>query len=1253
MRVIVFSCLFGLFTLGFCLLSFAAEDWENEQLIGINKEPARATSLPFQSEKAALTIDFSESDYYQLLNGDWKFNWAPRPEKRPVDFYKPGYDVSEWDTIEVPSNWQMKGYGVPIYSNQSYPFKRDWPSVTGTPPEEFTSYINRNPVGSYRRTFTVSKDWKDRETFIHFDGVESAFYIWVNGKKVGYSQGSYTPAEFNLTPYLKTGENTLAVEVYRWSDGSYLECQDFWRLSGIFRDVYLWSAPAMRIQDFFITTDLDDQYRDAELKLDAQLVGAEGTLELGLFDAAGNKLFSVSKPAADNVQLSKTVANPLKWTAETPNLYTAVLTLKNRHGKAVDIRSCRMGYREVSIKGQEVFVNGKPLIFYGTNRHEHDPDTGRRVTAELMLKDILLMKRHNINAVRTSHYPNGPRWYELCDEYGLFVMDEANIESHGYYYGKDSLSHPPEWRKAHVDRVVSMVQRDKNHPSIIMWSLGNEAGPGDNFLYAEKALKAIDTTRPSHYERNSALCDVDSTMYPSVVGLDRIGQSEKQKPFVVCEYAHAMGNAIGNLREYVETFRTRKRLAGGFIWDWVDQTLNKTDANGVVFGAYGGDFGDFPNNGNFCVNGIVFADRSISPKLLEVKKAYQPILIEEVDALQGRLRLTNWFIHSDLNTLAAVWTLSEDGTVIQQGSLPAVDLPAGASTELTIPFKPVTATPGAEYWLRLSFRLKQDTSWADAGHEIAWEQVAVPFPADPAPLFACSAPMPNVEESGETTMVSGKGFSAVFNKKSGTLSKLEYNGKPVIAPAQAPQLNVFRAPLDNDRPFKKIWRSNHLDALQHTCRSFSIRPNPKAGTVDVHAAMTASAEGSSFDYALFYSIYGDGTMVVNSHVIPDETNVSLPKVGISMALDQRLENLEWYGRGPQENFMDRNWGAAVGVYESTVTEQYIPYPRPQETGVKTDVRWVALADRSGAGVLFSMPQPMAMSALHYTSADLDEAEHTNELEKRGEVYLSLDIAQAGIGNGSCGAGTMDKYILRSRPFAFGFMVRPLTGKKDDTAALARLRMPVAAPVLVSRNNDGWVELSSSTPDAKIECAINGAPFQAYVGGFDLAAGGTVRARASRKGLAPSPITETVYGKTEPKPKIIHVDSEERKSPASNVLDGSTETYWHTQWQGAKPDYPHEVQLDLGKEKEIVGFYYCPRQGSANGRIKDYEIYFSNDPKKWGKAAKAGSFKKSKNRTEVKLKKSVQARYFRFVAIAPLDETHPFATASELGVLTTD
>ncbi len=1249
MQITAFGRLFCLFILYLSLSSFAAEDWENEQIIGINKEPARATSLPFQSEKVALTGDFSKSDYYQLLNGVWKFNWAPRPEKRPVDFYKPDYDVSGWDDITVPANWQMEGYGVPIYCNQPYPFKRDWPSVTGTPPEEFTSFINRNPVGSYRRTFKISKGWKNRETFIHFDGVESAFYIWVNGRKVGYSQGSYTPAEFNLTPYLKEGENTLAVEVYRWSDGSYLECQDFWRLSGIFRDVYLWSAPKSRIQDFFITTDLDEQYRDAELKLDAQLVNAQGTLELSLFDASNKKMLSISKAAADRVQLSRTVGNPLKWTAETPNLYRAVLILKDSSGKTMDIRSCRIGFREVEVAGKQVLINGKSLIFYGTNRHEHDPDHGRHVTEELMVQDILLMKRHNINAVRTSHYPNAPRWYELCDEYGLFVLDEANIESHGYGYGEASLSHPPEWRKAHVDRVESMVLRDKNHPSIIMWSLGNEAGPGDNFLHAEKAIKALDSTRPTHYERNSSLCDVDSVMYPSATWLEGVGKGDKSKPFVVCEYAHAMGNAIGNLREYVETFRAHERLAGGFIWDWVDQTLNKTDANGVVFGAYGGDYGDFPNSGNFCVNGIIFADRSVGPKLLEVKKAYQPVLIDPVNMLSGRVRLTNWQIHSDLDTLAADWTLCEDGTEIQRGTLSPVSLPAGSSGELTVPFRAAVPKPGAEYWLRLSFRLKQDTSWAKAGHEIAWEQLAVPFPAAPAPVFACSAPMPSVTTSGENTTISGKEFKAVFNRASGTLSKLEYNGKPVVSPAQPLQLNVYRAPLDNDRPFKKIWSGKNLAALLHSCRSFTVRPTPETGTVEVHAAMTAAAEGSSFSYDLFYSIHGDGTIVLNSHVIPAESNVSLPKVGISLALDPRLEQLQWYGRGPQENFTDRNWGAAVGVYKSTVTDQYVPYPHPQETGVKTDVRWAALADPSGAGVLFAMPQPMAMSALHYTAADLDTAKHTNELRKRPEVILTLDIAQAGIGNGSCGAGTMDKYILRSRPFAFGFMIRPLTGREDRTV-MARATAPAVAPVLIHRDDEGRVEMSTATTDAVIEYAVNGAPFSPYVVDFDLREGGTVRARASRSDRVASPVSETVFAKALPKPMIVYVSSEEKREAAALLLDGNENTYWHTPWRGSRPDYPHEVQIDLGSEREISGFYYLPRQDSANGRIKDYEVYFSNDPKKWGKAAKKGSFGKSTARQNVTLGKTVQARYFRFVALAPQDKTHPFATAAELGII---
>lgn len=1013
-----------------------ARDWENEQIIGINKESPRATSCPFQSVQSALSDDFTKSSFYMSLNGNWKFNWAPNPEKRPLNFYKTTYDCSKWSEIEVPSNWQCKGYGVPIYVNTHYPFKKDWPRVTKTPNKKHTSFENRNPVGSYKREFKIPPGWKGRRVLIHFDGVKSAFYLWINGQKVGYSQGSFLPAEFEISSYLRSGTNTVSVEVYRWSDGSYLECQDYWRLSGIFRDLYLYSTPAVSIRDFFIQTDLDASYEDATLTLEGELLGNPSDaqkyfLKLDLYDSKTKKRV-LKTPKTQLIpgeqtefSLKTTLSDPKKWSAETPNLYTAVLSLINSHGKAVDIRSCQIGFREIEIANQQILINGQPLEIRGVNRHEHDPYNGRAISKELMLKDILLMKRHNINAVRTSHYPNHPDWYRLCDKYGLYVMDEANIESHGYGYGKNSLSHPPEWRKAHEARTRQMVARDKNHPSVIIWSLGNEGGPGKNYMYAEKAIKEIDTSRPTHYERNDKYCDLGSCMYPPVRRLERIGKRQQEKPFLVCEYAHAMGNAIGNLKEYMETFRKYRRLAGGFIWDWVDQALYATNQSGEVYSAYGGDFGDSPNSGNFNLNGVIFADRSISPKLLEVKSEYQPVEIEAIETAEGKLKLINHYIHTNLEALRGKWSLSRNGIVVQSGELPAINLPPGEETELTIPLSTIDPEENADYRLRIGFSLRSKTAWADEGYEVAWQQFPIETKPTLSPNSQPKSPLPILKTNQKTIGVAGRNFELYFEKESGTLKQLIYNGKPVIASDHPLRLNLFRAPIDNDKRLRRAWFKKGLNKLDFHLNEISSTKNPAKRTVDVKSRITAEGKGISFTHETTYAIHGDGTIVVSNRVVPSESGLILARIGVVMGLRREYENLAWYGRGPMENYIDRQAAAAVDLYQSTVSEEYVPYPYPQENGCKSEVQWLQLTDPNGCGVRFEFPKPMFVSALHFTADDLSEAKHAYELEERSEVILSLDIAQTGLGGGSCGPEPLQKYTLKANPTNFSFRISPI------------------------------------------------------------------------------------------------------------------------------------------------------------------------------------------------------------------------------------
>jgi len=626
-------------------------DWENEQIIGINKEAPHSQYVPYSSLSQSTADVAVNSPYLLSLNGIWKFNWVKHPNLRPVDFYRDDYDVKAWDDIDVPSCWEMKGYGTPIYSNVTYPHERNPPKILGNPPANYTQAKEPDPVGSYRRDFTLPADWSGKQVLIHFDGVMSAFYLWINGQKVGYSEGSMTPAEFDVTKYLKPGINSVSAEVYRWSDGSYLEDQDFWRLSGIYRDVYLYAVPKIHLWDFSLKGAFNDDLTRADLNIDLTFrnAGGSGSNTCDVFLSKYGQVPDMKNPLVSipvkqvstktGLKISKSVAvdRPLLWSAEIPNLYQVTFVLKDASGNTSEVISTPWGFRKIEIKDQQLWVNGKNILIKGVNRHEHDPFTGRYVSLEVMKRDVELFKQFNINTVRTSHYPNHPDFYKLCDIYGVYVIDEANVESHGMGYGEASLAKNPLWQKAHIDRVVRMVERDKNHPSIIIWSMGNEAGGGVNFEASRDAIKARDTERPVHYERNNEVADIESTMYPALDRLEQAGKKDDPRPFLMCEYAHAMGNAVGNLKEYWEVINSYKRLIGGCIWDWVDQGLAKPvpGKEGEYFFAYGGDFGDQPNDGNFCINGLTTPDRQITPKMYEVKKVYQNVVITPSDPLTG------------------------------------------------------------------------------------------------------------------------------------------------------------------------------------------------------------------------------------------------------------------------------------------------------------------------------------------------------------------------------------------------------------------------------------------------------------------------------------------------------------------------------------------------------------------------------------------------------------------------------------------
>ncbi|MBN1350570.1 DUF4981 domain-containing protein [candidate division KSB1 bacterium] len=1034
--------------------STSPNDWENPEMIGQNKEPGHCTLVPFADVEAAAKGKRDASPCFLSLNGKWKFNWVEKPADRPLDFYQPDFDVSNWDEIPVPGNWQMQGYGRPIYLNVRYPFEKNPPFIQK----------HYNPVGSYRTEFRMPEAWKGRQIFIHFDGVESAFYLWINGEKVGYSQESRTPAEFNITPYLRDGVNMLAAEVYRWSDGSYLECQDFWRLSGIYRNVYLFSTPPVHIRDFEVVADLDEHYRDALLHVTARVHNYSGdattnvSVEVKLLDSANQPVQSpvlmrgeceyVAAGAEAIIKMKANVENPLKWSAEEPNLYRVILILKDAAGAIQEIEGCQFGFHKVEIKNGQLLVNGQPILIKGVNRHEHDPDTGHYITRESMIQDIELMKRFNINTVRTCHYADDPQWYDLCDSYGLYVIDEANIESHGQGYDPDkTFANKPEWKKAHLDRICRMIERDKNHPSVIIWSMGNEAGDGTNFQFCSQWIHRRDPSRPVHYERAGQRphTDIVCPMYSRISHLVEYASKKQERPLIMCEYAHAMGNAVGNLQEYWDEIEKYDHLQGGSIWDWVDQGIRKFSADGKEFWAYGGDYGDEPNDYNFCINGLIFPDRKIPPKMWEVKKVYQNIGFEGADLSSGEIIIHNKFFFTNLNQFNVDWSLLEDGAVIQSGNLPPIDLPARQSKRIKIPFKKPVLTAGAEYWLNVSFSLQENTSWAESGHEIACQQFKIDYKVPPAPVAiqANASPL-KVEQSEALLTIDGGDFSVAFSKQTGSISKLVYGENTIIQQAvegiSGPVLNAFRAPTDNDKQVMQKWYDASLNHLKRDVKAFECdQSDARQVRVSVRTACMGTSE-SGFEHLATYTVYADGSIHVNNRIDPVGKLPVIPKIGIRMALESKLEYIQWYGRGPHENYPDRKTGAAMGVYRSTVTDQYVPYVMPQETGNKEDVRWLALTDDTGSGLLIVADAPLSATALHFTADDLDRAQHIHGLTPREQVILCLDAAQRGLGNGSCGPDVIEKYELHPKSVAFGFSLRPLDSANSDISAQARIRI---------------------------------------------------------------------------------------------------------------------------------------------------------------------------------------------------------------------
>lgn len=1037
-------------------------DWENPEVFNINREDPHASLISFPDEQSALEAIKANSPNYQLLDGLWKFNWVKTPEERPFWFFKDDYDTRDWKDIEVPSNWQMKGYDVPIYVNIKYPYKNDPPKI----PHDF------NPVGSYKRSFTVSPEWKDKEVFLHFGAVSSAFYVWVNEQLVGYSEDSKVPAEFNITKYLKSGNNTLAVEVYRWCDGSYLEDQDFWRLSGIQRSVFLHARPKTFISDFFAVGDLENNYNDGQLKLDVALksIGGESNmvLDASLYEGT-QKIFTESKDVAVTegkglVSFSKVFPDIKKWSAEKPNLYSLALTLKNKSGSIAESVSSKIGFRKVEIINSQLLVNGVAIRIKGTNMHEHNDVTGHVVDEATVLKDIRVMKSNNINAVRTSHYPQQEFWYEMCDKYGLYLVDEADVESHGVGYDKDiTLADKPEWAAAHLNRMQRMVERDKNHPSVIIWSMGNEAGDGNNFLNGYKWIKGRDATRPVQYERaekntntTERHTDIWCPMYARIEYIESYAKDPKSdRPLIMCEYAHAMGNSTGNLKDYWNVIEKYPKLQGGFIWDWVDQGILKTNEAGEKYWTYGGDYGEegIPSDGNFCLNGLVWPDRKGHPGLAEVKKVYQYVGFEPIDLKNGMVKFINKYDFTSLSEFSFEWEVVSDGVLIQSGKIPVPDIKPKAELLVKIPVQKIDPAPGAEYFLNIRVSRSDEWNYVPEDHVYATEQFELPIGAKASPVKRDNLALLQTKTVEKNLEVSGVDLKIIFDLVGGRMTSFNYKGKELFS--KGPEPDFWRPPTDNDYGYNMdtllgVWKK----AGERTVITKVGITQPETGKVVVsfNYNITGTKSENIATYVSTYTIFGSADVVVKNQFtkLSDKTP-EIPRMGMQMQLPEEFTNLTWLGRGPHENYADRKTSADVGLYESTVPDQYTPYIRPQENGYKTDTRWLTLTDDNGTGILVSGNPLLCFAALNNIHDDFESPgklskyrpdaksanTHTVDVKPRDLVNLNVDLGQMGVGgDDSWGARIHPEYRLLDKKYEYSFRIRPVV-KDDNILKLAK------------------------------------------------------------------------------------------------------------------------------------------------------------------------------------------------------------------------
>lgn len=1303
------------------------KEWESPENLALNKEQPHAYFFPFQHLDNARKVLPENSKFWQSLDGDWKFHWAPDPDSRPKDFYQTEYDVSSWDAIPVPSSWNIYGiqkdgsqkYGTPIYVNQPVIFQHsvkvdDWRGgVMRTPPANWTTYKDRNEVGSFRRDFEIPQDWDGREVFISFDGVDSFFYLWINGQYVGFSKNSRNTANFNITPYLQKGKNTVAAEVYRSSDGSFLEAQDMFRLPGIFRTVALYSVPKVYFRDLVATPDLDATYTDGSLTVNAEIRNLDKKAIKDYkvyYSLYANKLYSDENTLVDgflspvidkiapnetgSVQTVLKVKAPNKWSAEFPYRYTLVAELKDKKNRTVEMVSTIVGFRKVEIKdtpasedefglaGRYYYVNGKTVKLKGVNRHESNPGVGHAITREMMEKEIMLMKRANINHVRNSHYPDDPYWYFLCNKYGIYLEDEANIESHEYYYGAASLSHPVEWKNAHVARVMEMVRANVNNPSIVIWSLGNEAGPGKNFVAAYDALKKFDTSRPVQYERNNDIVDMGSNQYPSIGWVRGAvqGKYDIKYPFHISEYAHSMGNACGNLIDYWEAMESTNFFCGGAIWDWVDQSMYNYDPKtGVRYLAYGGDFGDTPNDGQFVMNGIVFGDLEPKPQYYEVKKVYQHIGVKAIDTEKGVFEIFNKYYFKNLaEDYQLVYSLYEDGKPIMTGKPMDINIAPRQRAQITLPYDHASLKKDAEYFMKLQFILKDQRPWAAKGFPMAEEQILIKEATDRPSISEVTVGAAKLDgfvldKDTKRILIKGTDFEAIFDPQTGSIYSLKYGNETVIADGNGPKLDALRAFTNNDNWFYAPWFEHGLHNLIHKATEYKVL-NKDNGTlvlsftVESQAPNAARIKGGtssgknsieeltdrkfgSNDFKFvtnqIWTVYPDGSIELQSSITSNRSSLVLPRLGYVMKVPQQYSNFTYYGRGPIDNYADRKSGQFIEQYTNSVAGEFVNFPKPQDMGNHEDVRWCALTNQAGNGAVFVATDRLSASALQYSALDLILASHPYQLPKAGDTYLHLDCAVTGLGGNSCGQGGP---LVHDRVFAnqhsMGFIIRP-AGK--ELSVVANVAPAGDLPLSITRTPVGMVELTSAKKDAVICYSIDGSKkVQEYTEPVPMRNGGTIKAwYKDSKDISSTMKFEKIESI---QTQVVYASSQESgEGDASHLTDGDPNTIWHTMYSVTVAKYPHWVDLDAGEVKEIKGFTYLPRQNGGNGNIKDYSIQVSMDGKEWGEPVNKGTFARDSKEKRVLFDKPVKARYIRFTALSE-QNGQDFASGAEITIL---